>query len=63
MKNWKTSLSGIMAIVVGGWAIAQPTISGQAPSQEAVQGGIGAILAGIGLLVAKDHNVSGTGKP
>lgn len=54
MKNWKTTLSGIMAIVMGGWAIAQPAINGQPPAQGEMQGGIAAILAGIGLIAAQD---------
>ena len=58
-KNWKTSLSGVMAIIFGGWAIAQPIVAGQAPDGNAVAQAMAAIIAGIGLLAAKDQNVTG----
>ena len=58
-KNWKTSLSGIMAIVFGGWAVAQPIIGGQTPDGNALAQALTAIMAGIGLIAAKDHNVTG----
>jgi len=58
-KNWKTSLSGIMTIVFGGWVIAQPIIGGQAPDGNAIAQAMAAIIAGVGLLAAKDQNVTG----
>lgn len=54
MKNWKTSLTGIAAII----SVAVKLIN--APSSlDAAD--VGAVLAGIGLLTAKDHNVTGVG--
>jgi hypothetical protein len=48
-KNWKTSLLGIGSIITG---VAQFVTGNQAEA-------IGLIMSGIGLLFAKDHNVSG----
>jgi hypothetical protein len=48
-KNWKTSLLGIGSIITG---VAQFVAGKQAEA-------IGLIMSGIGLLFAKDHNVSG----
>ena len=48
-KNWKTSLLGIGTIVSG---IAQFVAGNQAEA-------VGLIMSGIGLLFAKDHNISG----
>ena len=48
-KNWKTSLLGISTLVTG---IAQFLTGNQAEA-------IGLIMSGIGLLFAKDHNVTG----
>ena len=48
-KNWKTSLLGIGTIVTG---VAQFLTGNQAEA-------IGLIMSGIGLLFARDHNVTG----
>lgn len=48
-KNYKTSILGIGTIVSG---IAQFVAGNQAEA-------IGLIMSGIGLLFAKDHNISG----
>ena len=48
-KNWKTSLLGIGSIITG---VAQFVTGNQAEA-------IGLIMSGIGLLFAKDHNISG----
>jgi hypothetical protein len=48
-KNWKTSLLGIGSIVTG---VALFLTGDQA-------GAITSIMSGIGLMFAKDHNVSG----
>lgn len=48
-KNWKTSLLGVGSIITG---VAQFITGNQAEA-------IGLIMSGIGLLFAKDHNISG----
>ena len=53
-RNWKTSLAGVLAIATIGLKIAQ------APDSIAAED-IAGVIAGIGLLASKDHNVSGTG--
>lgn len=52
--SWKTTLGGIAAILTGVASIAG---NGWQPTTEAIT----ALIAGLGLLFAKDHNVSGTG--
>lgn len=56
MKNWKTTVSGIIAIVIALAGAAQALISGGAVDWTAV---ISAIIAGVGLISAKDNNVTG----
>jgi hypothetical protein len=51
-KNWKTSLFGIGAFITGVATI----IKGD------VQGGITAILTGLGLIAAKDSDVNLNGR-
>jgi hypothetical protein len=52
MKNWKTTLTGIAAILaVVAKVLADPTSLNASD--------VGAVIAGIGLLTAKDHNVTG----
>lgn len=53
MRNWKTSLAGIAALISAIAAIIQ------APEKAAEPTTISSILAGIGLLLAKDWDVSG----
>jgi len=48
-KNWKTSLLGLGSILTG---VALFLTGDQA-------GAIASIMSGIGLMFAKDHNVSG----
>jgi hypothetical protein len=48
-KNWKTSLLGLGSIVTG---VALFLTGDQA-------GAIASIMSGIGLMFAKDHNVTG----
>lgn len=52
MTNWKTILSGALTLGVVGFKIAH------APSSIGAED-IAAITAGIGLLFAKQHNVTG----
>lgn len=49
MINWKTTLSGIASIITGIVAILNNHVTE----------GIAAIVAGVGLLAAKDSNVTG----
>jgi len=62
-RSWKTSFSGLVAVgcsVITGLSAALP---GQIPpSLAAVAGIIGPMVGGVGLMMAKDHNISGTGK-
>lgn len=46
ISNWKTSLSGLGSVILGIASIA----SGH------MNEGIGAIVTGLGLILAKDHN-------
>lgn len=50
MKNWKTTLTGALAILT----VAVKVINGDALTES----DLAAVLAGIGLLTAKDFNVS-----
>ena len=59
LKNWKTSLMGVITLVLTVLPVVQQWLQENA----AVQIGIQQILQlalGVGLLLAKDHNVSGT---
>lgn len=53
MRNWKTTLAGIVAII---GAIAKMLNAGAVATEDIV-----AVVTGIGLIAAKDFNV--TGKP
>lgn len=48
-KNWKTTLAGAAAIVAG----ISLVVNGQ------MEAGVASIVTGIGLLFAKDNNVTG----
>jgi hypothetical protein len=54
-KNWKTTLAGLVAV-------ASTVIASFFPEHQATFNTIAGILAGLGLIAAKDYNVSGTGK-
>ena len=51
LKNWKTTLAGLGAIITGVATIVKGDIVG----------GVSAVITGIGLIGAKDYDV--TGKP
>ncbi len=51
MKNWRTTLSGVALIVTGAVLLILDIITWEAS--------LTFFMPGIGLLVAKDHNVSG----
>lgn len=61
MKSWKTTLSGVLTIVAAIATGALLVMKGQ------VEAGIGAAIAGItsgiGLINAKDNNVTGLPTP
>lgn len=57
LKNYKTTLAGLAAIFGAAAAIAGD------PTQAGDPGILSTILAGIGLLFAKDSNVTGGTKP
>jgi hypothetical protein len=54
MKSWKTTLAGVLSIVVavGGAALAWAQ-TGQVPPLEPV---VAAVMAGIGLIAARDND-------
>jgi len=58
MQSWKTTVSGVIAIVVAVLGAAQNLITGHPVDYTAV---IAAVMAGIGLIMAKDFNASGAG--
>lgn len=51
MKNWKTTVAGIAAVL---GVVAKVVSSGHMDAAD-----IGAFTAGVGLIMAKDHNVTG----
>jgi hypothetical protein len=57
-KSWKTTSAGILAIVGGVLRIVFALKSGQV-TEEAVLSSTSAILVGIGLIFAKDSDVTG----
>jgi hypothetical protein len=56
LLNWKTSASGFAAVLTALADVLHALSAGQLPNFEA---DIPAIVSGIGLIVAKDSNVSG----
>ena len=61
LSNWKTTLAGIAAIsaAVAQFAMqASPTVN-----WTSLTAAIGTLVTGVGLIVAKDFNVSGTSTP
>jgi len=57
MKDWKTTSAGILAIVSALVAIIYAATTGNV-SSELIVGAVTGILAGIGLLFAKDTGTS-----
>lgn len=51
MKNWRTTISGIASIISG--------VSLYINHPEQIEIAAGMVMAGIGLLLSKDHNVTG----
>lgn len=56
MKNWKTTTGGVIAVIMAVCAIVKGLVDG-APIDWTTS--IAAISAGIGLIMAKDSNVTG----
>lgn len=52
--NWKTSLLGITAVLHGLFTVASQFTGGAAFSIEQMQFGIGEVVAGAGLILARD---------
>jgi uncharacterized membrane protein len=61
MRNWKTTMSGILAIV-GGITTITYAIFNKSVTPEIITAAATSILTGIGLMFAKDSNVTGTKK-
>ena len=59
-KNWKTSMGGVGMVLAGIAAIIHCFTCTDCGSQiECITAGIGGLVGGVGLLFAKDHNVTG----
>ncbi len=59
LKNWKTSLGGLAILLLTAGKVSTDIVNGQPVDLNVT---LTAILTGLGLLVAKDFNVSGTQK-
>jgi predicted aconitase with swiveling domain len=58
MKSWRTTTSGVIAILLAFGAAAQALIDGN-PATNPDWAAVGAaVMAGIGLLTARDHKVT-----
>jgi len=62
IKNWKTTSAGIVAIA-GGLTTIVFAVMEKHITPELVTASLTAILTGVGLIFAKDHNISGTDVP
>lgn len=58
-RNWKTTLAGLGMLLTAAAQIVTALASGTMPDWEKV---VPLVIAGLGLLLAKDYNVSGIGK-
>ena len=57
-KSWKTTAAGIGAILVALGSILQALFDGNPATEPDYAALVAAIIAGIGLLAARDNNVS-----
>ena len=55
-KNWKTTSAGVVMII---GAIVRLAVHQGTFSEELIMGAVIAVIGGIGLIVAKDGNVTG----
>jgi len=60
-KSWKTTALGIMTCLSAIISVAQPLIDNEPMTQPDFATAAAMFMAGIGLIFAKDSNVSGTG--
>lgn len=58
-KSWKTSLAGLGMVLAGIGGFLGPYFDGDPSTDPNYQIVIGAIITGVGLMFAKDHNVTG----
>lgn len=54
LSNWKTTLGGVISIVIGVASLFGVTVTGQ-PALDPTAS-VGMIVAGVTLVFAKDHN-------
>ena len=54
LKSWKTTVAGIAAILTGAAMLLQALIG----DGGSIEGGIASVMAGVGLLAARDNGVS-----
>jgi uncharacterized membrane protein YhiD involved in acid resistance len=59
MKSWKTTLTGVLTILVALASAAKALLDGDPSTNPDFGAIIAAITAGIGLIAAKDSNVTG----
>lgn len=59
MKNWKTTMAGIIAIV-GGVVALYFAAKNKKIDEATITASLTSILTGVGLIFAKDFNVSGS---
>lgn len=63
MKSWKTTVTGIITIIIALGAAAKSLIDGDASTNPDIGALIAAFTAGVGLILAKDSNVTGGTTP
>ena len=59
MKSWRTTLAGILAILGTVAPVATKVIQGHTPTMEELMAAAGGVSAGVGLIKAKDAQVTG----
>lgn len=59
LLNWKTTVAGLAAILTAAGVLLNQIASGSV-TPDSLGNFVIAVVAGAGLLFAKDHNVSGT---
>lgn len=59
LKSWKTTVSGIMGIIVAGWQlIGSPLLDSDPTTVANFSAFIPVLLVGLGLVAARDNGVS-----
>ena len=59
MKSWRTTLSGVMSIVISLWGcVASPLLDENPATKPQWEVAFAAVTAGIGLISARDNKVS-----